>query len=80
MHHTHAEVGIPLDFLELRTAVLGGGLVLQRPADGALVLYSVAAGRARRLGRFIDAAGAWQALDAQDGVPDRFREWRRCLL
>jgi hypothetical protein len=64
----HPEPGeaLHLDSLDLRKAVLGERVVLSEPCAGTLVLHEVAAGRARLLGAFDDAASAWLAIDALD--------------
>jgi hypothetical protein len=54
------------DTLDIRSAILGDGIVLNRTSGGGMVLHSVAGGTAHELGFFTEAKDAWKALDAID--------------
>jgi hypothetical protein len=55
-----------VDMLDLRHTIIAEGLLLDRDADASWVLHTVAAGRARPLGRFANVRDAWLAIDALD--------------
>jgi len=55
-----------VDDLRLLDAVVGDGIVLNDLRDGAMVLHTVHAGRATRIGRFQAAGDALRALDHLD--------------
>jgi hypothetical protein len=66
-----------LDDLDLSSAILGEGVVLQETPSGGFVLYEVVAGSVTELGRFDGAADAWLALDALDPVRNGTSSGRR---
>lgn len=56
--------GVYLDSLSLREAIISDGIVLEESDE--LVLHELADCRAHELGRFENAARAWEAIDAID--------------
>ncbi len=58
--------GVPIDSLDLRGAIIGHGLALSQDSQHRLVLHTLTAGHASKLGTFDSAADAWRALDEID--------------
>lgn len=58
--------GVYLDSLSLREAIISDGIVLEEGDADELVLHELAGCRAHELGRFENAARAWEAIDAID--------------
>jgi hypothetical protein len=54
----------------LRNATLGGGLILNRIAEGGLVLHAMTDNGPRELGCFDDVVDAWKAIDTVDQERD----------
>jgi hypothetical protein len=65
-----ADTMVPADTLNVRSAVVGDGLMLHEDEDGRLSLHTLWGGQARRLGTFDNAAEAWAELDRLDLADD----------
>jgi hypothetical protein len=73
-------VGLPLDSLELRDAIVGEGLVMHETSDGGFEIHLVLAGTAQRLGWFPDAARRHRPPPGRvDQRPCRCRSGPRAL-
>ena len=59
---------VALDEVEMATAIISSGVILNRSPGGGLLIHAIARGRARRVGRFASASDAWQAIDQLDAL------------
>lgn len=57
------EATVSLDEMEMTTAMISPGVILNRRPAGELLIHAIARGRTRRVGRSARASDPWQAID-----------------